>query len=91
MNTIIIKNLIWQVLLPLWAIIGLFGFYYFLKLYKLFKKLEKEACDKDLAQFIKDNPGHPLVQEMYVLHRKSLITFFWMTGIIFFSFLMGVF
>jgi hypothetical protein len=93
MNTIIIKNLIWQVILPLWAIVGVFGFYYFLKLGIIFNKIEKEAkkemASKGITEFIKDNPGHPLVQELYIVNRKSLLTFFWMTGIILVAFFMG--
>ena len=90
MNPIIIKNLIWQILLPLWAIIGLFGFYYFFKLGTLFKKLEKETQDNDITRFVEDNPDHPLVREMYTLHHKSLITISWMAGIIFFTFVMNI-
>ncbi|RLA65792.1 MAG: hypothetical protein DRQ89_00110 [Epsilonproteobacteria bacterium] len=76
--------------MPLWAIIGFFGFYYFFKMAQVFKKLEKEAKNQDLVQFINDKPDHPLVQEMYLLHHKSLITVSWIAGIILFTFFMGV-
>ena len=91
MNTIIIKNLIWQVILPLWLIVGLFGLYYLLRVGILFDKLKKESSYHDLTEFIQKNPGHPLVQEMHTFHRKSLITFCWMTALLMLAFFMGIF